>query len=102
RAVEGGAAVIVQPVRDREWHPEEPLPADAPVLVEVLHPGPVPRSHVRRMPREFLAAAQKQISESQDRDEPLSARDDLEGSGTVLGETDGVAYRGRVADEGRD
>src|SRR5262249_22007590 len=93
------APLVVEPVPDRERDPEEPLPADAPVLVQTLDPRAIPRAHVRRVPRQLLAAAEQRLAEPEDRNEPLTARGDLQRTGAILVEIAGVSDRLRVAGE---
>src|SRR5207248_7680828 len=69
--------VLVQPVPHGERDSEEPLTADAPVLVQVLHPGAEAGPHVRWMPRQLLTARDQPLLETEDRHEPLTTGDDL-------------------------
>src|SRR4029453_4133793 len=50
-----GLTMLVERVPHREWDPEEPLPADAPVGVQSLHPGFVAGPHVLGVPVELAA-----------------------------------------------
>ena len=90
---------FVQPVPHGERDPEEPLTADAPVLVQVRHPGAVAGLHVRGMPRQLLTARDQPLLETEDRHEPLTTGDDLERSFPLLVELHGVSDRLRLTEE---
>src|SRR4051812_6447542 len=59
-------------------HAEEPLPADAPVADQAVHPVLVAVMHVLRVPLQRATALEQRLAELHGLDEPLAARDDLE------------------------
>ncbi len=61
RSVEFDLPVGIDRVPDGEGNAEEALPADVPVAVQALDPGPVTMGHVGRVPTQLLAAGQQPV-----------------------------------------
>ena len=64
----------IEAIPDREGNPEEALPADAPIELQVLHPVAIAQAHEFGMPADLVAMGQELGLLVEQPHEPLPGR----------------------------